>query len=262
MRVAALVLALLMASAAAVAGQSALQSNPDAERAKIYYRLGWESMRSEAWAEAVKQFQQTIRLDQKFKLAHYGLGRAHMGLKNFPEAARAYEVCRQLYQSQASDNFHNRQEADKLRRDDLLQLQTAIDSLSSRGGNATRQASTQFQIQQLRQQMQRIQLRRDADQSFSIQSSVPAFVSLALGSAYFGQERLADAEREYKTALSDDPNAGEAHNNLAVVYLLTERVDEAAKEVALAEKAGFRVNPQFKKDLDDKRRGTRLPNTK
>jgi Tfp pilus assembly protein PilF len=104
--------------------------------------------------------------------------------------------------------------------------------------------------------VRRIQLRRDRiNGNISIGSAVPAFVSVGLGSAYFRQNRLADAEREYKAALDDDANAGEAHNNLAVVYMLTGRLDEAAREVALAEKTGFRVNPDLKKDLDDKRRG-------
>jgi hypothetical protein len=32
----------------------------------------------------------------------------------------------------------------------------------------------------------------------------------------------------------------------------TDRLDQALEEVTLAEKAGFKVNPQFKADLKDK----------
>ena len=52
---------------------------------------------------------------------------------------------------------------------------------------------------------------------------VPAWVSLSLGSAYFRSGKLADAEREYKAAIDADGRSGEALNNLAVVYLETER---------------------------------------
>src|SRR5436189_268789 len=83
------------------------------------------------------------------------------------------------------------------------------------------------QIQQLRAQMQRSQMRREADASFSLTSDAPAFVSLALGSAYFRLGRMSEAEREYKATINTDPKAGEAHNNLAVVYMLTGRIDEA-----------------------------------
>ena len=78
---------------------------------------------------------------------------------------------------------------------------------------------------------------------------VPAWISLALGSAYFRSDAGADAEREYRAALAVDPNLGEAHNNLAVVLLLTGRATDADVEIAAAEKSGFKVNPQLKEDV-------------
>ncbi len=80
-------------------------------------------------------------------------------------------------------------------------------------------------------------------------SGIPAWISVALGSAYFRSDAIADAEREYLAALHADPKLGEAHNNLAVVYLQTGRYDKAAEEVSAAEKSGFRVNPQLKADI-------------
>jgi tetratricopeptide (TPR) repeat protein len=77
----------------------------------------------------------------------------------------------------------------------------------------------------------------------------PAWISIALGSAYFRSGAMSDAEREYLEALKADPKLGEAHNNLAVVYMLTQRYAEANAEVKAAEKSGFRVNPQLKEDL-------------
>ena len=83
----------------------------------------------------------------------------------------------------------------------------------------------------------------------SEQFEAPAEVSLALGSAYFRSGNLADAEREYLAALAVNPQLGEAHNNLAVVYLLTGRIGEAEAAVEKAEAAGFRVNSQLKSDI-------------
>ncbi|MND01135.1 hypothetical protein D3C83_200010 [compost metagenome] len=42
---------------------------------------------------------------------------------------------------------------------------------------------------------------------------------------------------------------GEAHNNLAVLYMLTGRKKEAQQAVRSAEQARFRVNPQLKADI-------------
>ena len=51
---------------------------------------------------------------------------------------------------------------------------------------------------------------------------------------------MADAERNYRAALCVDPKQSEAHNNLAVVSLLTGRYPEADDEIKAAEKAGFK----------------------
>ena len=81
----------------------------------------------------------------------------------------------------------------------------------------------------------------------------PHWLSFALGSAYFRSGDLVKAEQEYRAALAQKPDLGEAHLNLAVVCMLTGRLDEADREVALAEKAGLKV-PQGLKDDIQKRR--------
>ena len=57
----------------------------------------------------------------------------------------------------------------------------------------------------------------------------------------------------WRLAVAVEPTIGEIHNNLAVVCMVTERYDEAEREVQLAEKAGFRVSPAFKEELTARR---------
>jgi len=78
---------------------------------------------------------------------------------------------------------------------------------------------------------------------------VPAFISLALGSAYFRLERLPDAERMFRDAIAVQPKFGEAHSNLALVCLLTGRAAEAQDHVRIAEEAKFQVNPELKRQI-------------
>jgi tetratricopeptide (TPR) repeat protein len=252
MRTFVLVLVTIVGLPLPLVSQNVTLPTAETARANLHYRLGWESLHSEAWASAMKEFQQAIDIDKTFRLAYYGLGRSYMGLKQFRDAAAAYEACRNLYQSQASRKFTNSQDADRMRQEDQQQLDVAIQASTGRGGQNSQQVSNH--VRQLRTQMERIQMKRDQARDVSLDTVAPAFVSLALGSAYFRQERMQDAEREYKAALSDDPKAAEAHNNLAVLFMLTGRLDESLKEVTLAEKSGFHVNAQFKKDLEAKRK--------
>src|SRR5207237_10745270 len=105
-------------------------------------------------------------------------------------------------------------------------------------------------IRQRPDHVQRIQINRYIiNNDMTLTSAFPAFVSLALGSAYFRAERFAEAERAYKSSLDIDPKIGEAWNNLAALYLTTRRIDQAARAVESAEKVGYHVNPALKADL-------------
>jgi Tfp pilus assembly protein PilF len=46
------------------------------------------------------------------------------------------------------------------------------------------------------------------------------------------------ATEQWQAAVAADPKLGEAHNNLAVVYLQAGRLDDADREMKLAEKSG------------------------
>jgi Flp pilus assembly protein TadD len=77
----------------------------------------------------------------------------------------------------------------------------------------------------------------------------PAEVSLALGSAYFRSGDLPSAEREWKAAITVNSRLGEAHNNLAALYAMTGRKQQAQESVKQAERSGYQVNPRLKSDI-------------
>ncbi len=220
----------------------------DDRAAVLHYQTGWDLLLRERWDAAGREFQAAIDLKPNYKLAHYGLGRAAMGEKRFGKAVRAYEKCRELYAQQASENIVNAQEGERLLQDDLTSIDLAISRLQA--GPQTPQTSGQ--ITQLVLQKEQLRNRTGNANNMSLTSAVPAFVSLALGSAYFRSERFADAERAYRQAITSDSSYGEAHNNMAALYLTTGRYADAGREVAAAEKAGFRVNPGLKAEIKRK----------
>jgi len=90
------------------------------------------------------------------------------------------------------------------------------------------------------------------------QNQVPAEVHLGLGSAYFRQNLLPEAEQAYAKAVAANDRLGAAHNNLAVIYMLTGRYPQAHASIRSAEKAGFAVDKRLKADLQAREDGARM----
>lgn len=202
-------------------------------------------MRSERFDQAVASFQHALELNPRLNLAHYGMGRAYMALRRYTEAVRAYTECRQNFVVEAGRAFVNQTDANRARQDRLMELRD-LQVQYSRGPQTQQTADAQRQIQNA------IRLTQDADTrgvNANIDASVPAFLLVALGSAYFRSEHFEDAERAYRDAIKADPKAGEAHNNLAVILMMKAQYTDAMAELKAAEKAGFRVNPELKDQI-------------
>ena len=221
------------------------QSPADRERARTHNRLGWEALRGEKYEAAIASFQSAIEIRPDYEYAHYGLGRAFLASRQFARAVVVLERCRELYRAQGSRQFTNIQEAQRYRQDRILEIDEQIRMLqSARPTAATLDLARQYET--VKRQLQE-SIRRDT--GLTIDATVPPWVSLSLGSAYFRSGRLADAERAYLEAVKVDSRLGEAHNNLAVVYLETGRLADALASLESAKRAGFKVNPQLERDI-------------
>ena len=82
----------------------------------------------------------------------------------------------------------------------------------------------------------------------------PPGVTLALGTALFQIGRIDEAEVEFRAALARDQRSGDAHHNLALVCTITDRLDEAEREIAAAEKAGVPIHPRLREEIDRRKR--------
>lgn len=221
------------------------------ERARVPYNLGLEHMKAEAWDDAAKSFSTAIDIDQTFEMAFYMLGRTRMAQKKFTDAAGAYEKCRALYLRQSGRQFANAQERLRNRDTRLREIDEVIRSYQT--APPTPQVLDAIrQLQNQRREVEEAMSRGLSNMSLSL--SVPAYVSTALGSAYFRMGNLAEAEKQYKAAVEADAKAGEAHSNLAVVYMETGRLDAAERSLKAAEKVGFKVHPQLKEEIKNRKK--------
>lgn len=227
---------------------AAAQSPSDRNQARIQNRLGWDYMKGEQFENAVKAFQRAAEIDPSFEMPWYGLGRAHLALKQFVAATSALTRCRNLYTEQVGRQFTNQLDAQRYRSDRIIEIDEMIRQVQS--GPQTVRA--QDQLRQLQEQRRQIQEYLARGNNVTIENAVPAWVSLSLGSAYFRSNKLVEAEREFKAAIDADRKSGEAMNNLAIVYLETDRAALALSTIAAAKKTGFKVNPELERAIRDK----------
>lgn len=228
-----------------------------AQAANKHYAQGWSAVRAESWDDAAREFQEAIDNDPKFALAYYSLGRAEMGRRDFAKAIAAYRKCRDLY-TRGGEQFSNQMVARQRLTDRIFEYQAALNQATNQTSTAkTATQSQSLYVRELQAQIQRLEQARDRNTTnVSLETmDVPYFVPMALGAAYFRSGQFAEAEREYKEALDANAASGETHNNLAVLYLMTGRFEEAESEVRAAEKSGFQVNENLKGDIRKKRTG-------
>jgi len=214
-----------------------LADDQSRRQAMDLYRTGQEYMAAERFEPAAQSFTAAIDKDALLTVAHYQLGQAYMNLKRYGSAIQAYkgsiDAMSRLHALEESSKF----QVDKQREDEIRELRVEINQVK---------ALSPLKREVLEQRLHGLESQRV---SYNAEFRPPAFVLLALGSAYFRNGELAPAEKEWEAAIAADPKYGEAHNNLAVVYMMTRRKKEAEDAVRAAEKSGFRVNPQLKEDI-------------
>ena len=237
-----LAVALLSADAAA----QALNSR---ERAQPSYEAGLAHMRNESFDAAVDSFRAAIIIDPSYEMAHYMLGRVQLMLRQYSTATTSLVKARDLFAAQANEHFDTKADQQRRRR-------TLINDMTNVISQLQQAKQTEYVQAQIRQYSERRRQLEDADRetALSPQQAVPGFVWLSLGSAYFRSGKLSDAEQAYLSAITVDPKLGEAHNNLAVVYMETGRLDQAEKALKAAEKSGMRVSPALKEEINKRRK--------
>jgi tetratricopeptide (TPR) repeat protein len=217
-------------------------SEQDRREALQHYRDGQEFMSAEQFEKAAEAYQKAIDKDRLMTLAHYGLGQANMSLRRFASAVQAFTNCREAYRTLHGLSERDRVGVERQRDEEIRELKDTVRRLQ--GMNTNRQY--ELRVTKVEAQIQDLERQRTSNQAGF---TAPAEVSLALGSAYFRNNQLPEAEREWKAAVDANPKLGEAHNNLAALYAITGRKSEAESAVKAAEKAGFRVNPRLKEDI-------------
>jgi tetratricopeptide (TPR) repeat protein len=242
-RVGVLLAAMVVLAASPLPAQTTrLASEADRRAAVKYFRGGIELLGVERWDQAVEAFRQAVTYDPLFVDAYYGMGQAHMSAQRFASAIQAYTQCLEAARTVHGLRQRDRVLADRQIDDEIRELRDSI----RRAQSGQIKGLGELTVTRFDQRIQ--ELERDRS-SLGGPFTPPPGVMLALGSAHFRNGDRAAAEQEWTEAATLDPKLGEAWNNLAVIYLQSQRKKEAADAVSRAERAGFRVNPRLKDDI-------------
>lgn len=217
------------------------------------FKSGMVALESERYDEAEAAFKKAVNLEPNYEGAYYGLGQTYMRKHLYEDAVQAYLHSREAFRQNAAAEAMGDVVADQKLRDQIQVLKDTERQLQ-RTSQTSSSLNVNQAIERIRGEITLLESRRGRT-VHDAPPPVPAGLSMALGSAYFRLGRHEDAEREYKAAIAADPSFGEAHSNLAVLYMVRERYDQAEAEVKAAEKAGFKVNPNLKADIKKKRGG-------
>jgi Tfp pilus assembly protein PilF len=223
---------------ATTAGAQEIATEQNRREALQSYRVGQEFLSGEQFEKAADQFSKAVHKDALLTLAHYALGQSFMGLRRYASAAKAYGECLEAFKALHALQQSHRFEVERQRDDEIRELRENIRSLTQ-AGQGLRATQAEARMRDLERQKS----------SMEAAFQPPAEVLLALGSALFRNGDAQAAAVQWEAAIGSNPKLGEAHNNLAVVYMQSGRLADAERELKLAEKNGFRVNPQFKDDL-------------
>ena len=198
---------LLAGGPALVTVAAAQPQNQARGRAMPQYQPGWRICAPSAGTRPLNPFNAPSRSTPPSRWPTTRLGRATMPQKNYAEAVAALTQVprpvprpgREAVHESAGCAAVSPRSPDRDRRvhPPVSKQARRRPQTQNRCGNCERRRQLQEYLQH--------------GTDVSIETSVPAFVSLALGSAFFRLGRLADAEREYKATIAADPKTGEAH---------------------------------------------------
>jgi tetratricopeptide (TPR) repeat protein len=233
-----LLVAALSVASPGIAGAQQLADEQSRRAALEFYERGQQFMAAEQFGQAAEEFIKAVARDPLLTIAHYQLGQAYMNLRRYPSAIKAYGDCIEASRALLSLASAHRFEVEKQRDDEIRVMREVVHQLV--------QSGQQLKATRAEQHLHDLERQRS---SFDGTFRPSAEVLLALGSAHFRNGDREAAEVGWKEAIEVNPKLGEAHNNLAVIYMLTGRSREAREAVRSAERSGFRVNPQLKEDI-------------
>ena len=242
----ALLLALVWAGAGVSCPAADSQEPPDPQKlmlARTHLDQGMKLLQKGSDAEAEKEFLEAVRVFPDMADAYVQLGNLSMRRKDYSQALDRFLQARAALTN--LQGISRRQEVERARR-----LQDAMDIIREQVDELrfNQDPGAQAEINQKMAELDRLRQEHTKLTSHA-ELQVPPEIPFLIGTARMNLEDYDSAIEDYREALSLRPGYGEAHNNLAVIYFYRKDYPKAWEHLHAAEKAGIRINPQFREEL-------------
>jgi tetratricopeptide (TPR) repeat protein len=253
---------LLVAGAATTALHASEATERTLRQAMGYAQRGMHSLEKGNSARAAEDFKRALEQVPDLPDAHAGLGHVAMQQRRFEDALAQYRRAQEAYSSFAAARVVLAQERYARTRDQIQVLtdeKSNVERESQRvqasGGalnNGSSPSEGRLQRDKLVYDREIARLESQTQQAPALEAvddDPPAAYDFYEGNALFNLKRNAEAIASWERAVAKDPIYGVAWNNLAVAYWTMGRLDDAQTSLAKAESAGFKINPNFRTDL-------------
>ena len=207
--------------------------------------------------KARESFERSLAAVPDFPQGHVGLGQIAMREKRFDDALSNFRAAEAGYERLSSVTTQMEAARYARSRDELQEARTQLALLDKSvmasesnigGGMVAPSGSLERERALVKSRIQALEAMKQPTAS-SVQKA-PAEILFFEGNALFNLERVADAIAAWEAALARDPKLPLVENNLAVAYWKSGRLEEAQAAMNRAEALGFKVNPNFRADLE------------
>ena len=207
--------------------------------------------------KARESFERSLEAVPGFPQGHVGLGQIAMREKRFDDALTEFRAAETGYERLSSVTTQMEAARYARSRDELQEVRTQLAQLDNRvmksessigGGSSAPVGQLERERALLKSRLQALEAMKPPTAD-SVQKA-PAEILFFEGNALFNLQRVPDAIAAWEAALARDPRLPLVENNLAVAYWKSGRLDDARAAMERAEKLGFKVNPNFRADLE------------
>jgi pentatricopeptide repeat protein len=228
-------------------------SNAKLEQAKSQFAKGRLDKAEKALRECLAIFPKNP--DAQYLMAQIQLKRGELEAalasiegaeRSFTEVSQLYTFTHQEMMIELRDQKTKLQESIRAAEDQLAQLRSQPRSEETQAAIARAEGNAQKDRNLV------AQIDRQLENPIPQTMATPSGYHFIHGNILFKMKNFAAAAAQYQETVRLDPRQGPAYNNLASIHFAAGQYQKALDFLNEAEKNGVKVNPAFKKDLEQR----------